>query len=373
MKTSIILPCRNEEAALGACLDEIRAVMEGVDGGYEVIVSDSSTDRSPQIAKEHGAALVKHNKPGYGNAYLEAYKLAKGDYIFMADADGTYDFKEIPKFVEKLGEGFDLVVGNRFAGKIEGGSMPWLHRRVGNPLLSLLFRVLFRSGITDIHSGMRGIRRTALERLELRTTGMEFATEMLIKAVRKNLSVAEVPIDYRRRKGRSKLKPLSDGWRHLRFMLLYSPMALFLVPGMLLSFSGIASMAWLYFGSPSLVGLRFYYHPMFVSALLLVSGYQLMIFSLFARTYAATHLGEQDLPLRRLHRHFTLENGILWGTALAAAGAAIYGLIFIEWTASGFGNLQEAKNSIVALTLLVIGVQTVFSSFMLSMLGIREK
>lgn len=216
---SIVLPCRNEEKTLGLALATVKTVLQTHDIAGEIIVSDSSTDNSPGIAQSCDVRLIKHDQNGYGRAYIEAFKAAKGKYIFMADPDGSYDLREIPRFLDCLYNGSDFVVGNRFKGNIQKGAMPWHHRYIGNPFFSLLLRLLFGAKLHDVHCGMRAISRQALDKLKLKTPGMEFASEMVIKAAQARLSVKELPIDYRRREGRSKLRPLADGWRHLRFIL----------------------------------------------------------------------------------------------------------------------------------------------------------
>jgi glycosyltransferase involved in cell wall biosynthesis len=215
---SVILPCRNEEQAIGLCLENIKTVLAKNKLLGEIIVSDSSVDHSPDIAKNLADKVVTHNKIGYGAAYLEAFPHAKGKYIFMADADGTYDFEEIPRFVNELEKGADLVIGNRLGGKIKPGAMPRLHRYIGTPFLSWLFRLFFEPGVDDINCGMRALKLEALQRLDLKTTGMEFASEMLIESIHKNLKIKQLPIDYYPRIGKSKLKTFSDGKRHLFFM-----------------------------------------------------------------------------------------------------------------------------------------------------------
>lgn len=220
IEVSIILPCRNEEQALGLCLDKIRKILDTNQITGEIIVSDSSTDNSPNIALARGACLVKHDQVGYGRAYLESFKVARGQYLIMADADNTYDFGEIPRFLEYLRAGNDLVIGNRFRGKIYPNAMPWLHRYIGTPLLSTIFCLLFGNKIGDINCGLRAISRPALDSLKLKTTGMEFASEMLIKASRQKLKIKEIPINYYPRLGQSKLRSWLDGWRHLKFMVL---------------------------------------------------------------------------------------------------------------------------------------------------------
>ena len=370
---SVVLPCRNEQEAIGLCLEQIRAVLASNNLAGEIIVSDSSHDRSPEIAKEFGVKLVKHNQVGYGSAYLEAFKVIRGNFIFMADADGTYDFKEIPRFVKQLAAGDDLVIGNRFAGEIEKGAMPFFNRYLGNPFLSFLFRLFFRQKISDINCGLRAIRKEALAKLNLRTAGMEFASEMIIQAVRKNLRIKELPINYYPRQGKSKLKPLADGWRHLRFMLLYSPLFLFFLPGIFLFGLGILSLILLYYDAVIIFGLKFQFHPMFLAALLAIIGYQLIFFALFAKTYALTHLGEKNRLISQLHRYITIEKASIFGLLISLPGFIIYLAIFIKWLNTGFGPLLEVKNSIVALTSIIIGLQTIFSAFMLSILGIKER
>jgi len=348
-KISIILPCQNEEQALDFCLNEIKQTIKKNRLSAEIIVSDSSTDNSPKIALRHAQGkpkiteiiLIKHDKDGYGSAYLEAFKKAKGKYIFMADADATYEFNQIPVFISHLENGYDIVIGNRFGGKIEKNAMPLLNRYIGNPFLSFVFRVLFNAKIKDTQSGMRAFGKQTFEKLRLKTTGMEFASEMLIKAIKNNLKIKEIPVNYRKRKGVSKLKPYSDAWKHLRFMLLYSPLFLFFLPGLLLFLAGIFFIA---LGSNSLL-----------SPFLFISGYQLIIFSIFAKTYSITHLKERSYLMEKLYKYITIEKAILAGSVVFLAG-----FLF-------------TKNPIIMFSLMTMGVQTVFSSFMLSILGIKEK
>jgi len=215
---SVILPCQNEELSIGKCITEIKDVFEKNNIFGEIIVSDSSQDKSPEIAREMGVILAKHDKDGYGQAYLEGFKVASGRYLFLADTDGTYSFSEIPKFLSFLNSDYDLVIGNRLAGKIYPGAMPYTHRYFGTPLLSVIFSLFFKNKIGDINCGMRAISRQALDSLDLKSTGMEFASEMMVKAVKKDLKIKETPIDYFSRIGESKLRTIPDGWRHLKFM-----------------------------------------------------------------------------------------------------------------------------------------------------------
>jgi glycosyltransferase involved in cell wall biosynthesis len=370
---SIILPCRNEELALSDCLKQIQEIIKKNKLKAEIIVYDSSTDSCPRIAKKFKAKLVKHDREGYGIAYLEGFKQAKGKYIFMADCDGTYDFNEIPNFLKQLDQGYDLVIGNRFKGNIEKKAMPFSHRYIGNPILSGILRLFFFTKIKDSHSGMRAIKRQALEKLNLKTTGMEFASEMIVKAIKRNLKIKEISINYYKRKGQSKLNPFRDAWKHTRFMLLYSPLFLFFIPGLILFLLGIITLAWFYFGNPEILGIKLYFHPMFIFSLLTLVGYQLIIFAAFAKSYAINHLGEESKTMNQLYRIITIERASMIGMIIAAIGTIIYLIILISWIKSGFNSLNEIKNSIVALTLITLGIQTIFSSFMLSILSIKEK
>lgn len=370
---SVVLPCRNESMGLAACLEQIQQVfrINGISG--EIIVSDSSTDESPEIAKKHEAVLVKHDQEGYGIACRLGFGAAQGKYIFLADADGSYDFNELPHFLNELERGYDFVIGNRFGGKIAPRSMPWLHRYIGNPVLSFVLRLFFNAKVTDVHCGMRAISRKALDSITLYTSGMEFASEMVIQAVKKNLKITELPINYFPRLGQSKLKPLADGWRHLRFMLLYSPLFLFFIPGLIFFIVGLILTLWIYFDYIPLFGRHFSYHPMFFGSILIISGYQLMFFSLFAKTYAMTHLGDSSQLINSIHRRITIEKASILGSVSCFFGVVIFGFIAWEWYRNNFGELAEVKNSIIALTFVVVGLQTIFSSFMLSILGIQEK
>jgi glycosyltransferase involved in cell wall biosynthesis len=370
---SIILPCRNEEQALFFCLNQIKKTIQNNNLSAEIIVSDSSTDKSPEIAKNENVILLKHDKEGYGMAYLEAFKIAKGKYIFMADADATYDFSEIPNFINQLKNGYDFVIGNRFGKNMEKGAMQWKNKNIGTPVLSFMLKLFFRAKIKDSQSGMRAIKKESLEKLNLQTTGMEFASEMIVKALRNNLKIKEIPVNYYKRKGESKLKPFSDAYRHIRFMLLYSPLFLFFVPGLFLFLLGFIAMLWFYFGNPEFFEIKLFYHPMFISSLLTITGYQLIIFSSFAKIYSITHLGEENKIFEKLFKYLTIEKALILGGTIAFIGTGIYLFVFFKWVFSDFGILNEIKNSIVALTLLVVGTQTIFSSFILSILGIKEK
>lgn len=376
---SIILPCLNEEEAISSCLLEIQKAIKEYSLAVEVIVVDNnSKDKTAEIVKNvqlnfPELILVREEREGYGLAYLKGMSIAKGKYIFMADGDGSYNFLEINLYIAKFNEGFDLVVGNRFSGKMGKYSMSWSHRYIGNPFLSFLVRFFFRVKINDIHCGARAISRVALDKINLHTGGMEFASEMIIKASRQKLKITEVPIVYRPRIGKSKLHSLTDAWRHIRFILLYSPLFLFLLPGLILLFVGIFFMGLFYFSNPVLFGVPLYVHPLFFFSIMVILGYQLILFSGFSKIYAITHLGDSNHRIEKIFQWLTIEKAGLVGILMALMGAIIYILIFINWVASGYSSLDEIKNSVVALTLLVIGIQTFFSAFMFSILGIKEK
>jgi len=377
-KISIILPCLNEEKAIESCLDEIKKTIKDNSLNAEVIVvNNNSTDNTASILSVYKKnfpelIVVNEEKGGYGFAYLKGLATANGQYIFMADADGTYSFSQIPNFIKKLEQGYDLVIGDRFSDKMEDDSMPWLHRYIGNPFLSFLVRLFFGVKIHDIHCGARAISHDALKKLDLYTGGMEFASEMIISATKKNLKITEIPIEYRKRIGESKLNSWADGWRHLRFILLYSPLILFFLPGLIIFLSGIILMSIFYFYEPVILGIKFYSHPIFIFSLMIILGYQLILFSLFSKIYAITHLGDTNRFIESIFRHITIEKTILIGTLIIIIGGFIYISIFKGWINSGLGSLDEIKESIIGLTLIVFGVQTFFSSFMFSILGIKK-
>jgi hypothetical protein len=288
----------------------------------------------------------------------------------MVDADLTYDFEEIPRFVKELDEGGELVMGNRME-NIQPGAMPWMNRYIGNPLLSGFLNLLFRTPVRDAHCGMRAVRRDVLPRLELRSAGMEFASEMVIRAAKADLDVREFPIALHPRGGKSKLNPFSDGWRHLRLMLLYHPNFLFLLPGLLIALVGAASIAAVFAGA-TLLGHSFYVHALIGGSMLLVVGTQLLGFGLCGRIYAVNHLGDRDPWLERRIAQFRLEHGLLLGSGLFASGAVLGGVVVGQWIVGGLGNLAQERATILAATLVIVGVQVFFTSFLLSILSLRR-
>ncbi len=369
---SVVIPCLNEAENIVHCVETALHVLDENKIRGEVIVADNgSDDGSAELAEAAGATVVHEPRRGYGRAYLAGFAAARGDYIVMVDADLTYDFNEIPRFVKELDDGGELVMGNRMQ-NIQPGAMPWMNRYIGNPLLSGFLKLLFRTTVRDAHCGMRAVRRDVLPRLELRTAGMEFASEMVIRAARANLDVREFPIALHPRGGESKLNPFSDGWRHLRLMLLYNPNFLFLLPGLLLALAGTAMMAAVLAHS-SLFGHTFYVHTMIAGSLLVVVGTQLLGFGLCGRIYAVHHLGDRDPWLESRIARFRLEHGLLLGGGLTAAGTMLGGFIVAKWIARGLGSLAEERVTILAATLVIVGIQVFFTSFLLSILSLRRR
>jgi glycosyltransferase involved in cell wall biosynthesis len=377
-KVSIILPCLNEAEAIPTCIAEIASFLRDAPWSAEVIVvNNGSTDGSAEVLELAQATFPKlfvvyEPERGYGNAYLRGFNEARGDYILMADMDTTYNFKEIGLFVDQLDAGADFVIGNRFSGNMARRAMPIHHQFIGNPLLSFLVRLFFKTTVRDVHCGMRALKRSIIPTLNLKTAGMEFASEMVIKAVQKQVAIAEVPISYNVRTGTSKLRSLADGWRHMRFMLLYSPLYLFLLPGALFFILGFITFIALYFNKFELLGIQFIVHPIFISSLLMIIGYQLITFTGFAKAYAVTHLGEENALFEKIFRVFSIEKAGIIGLAGILGGLLLYVLILHQWVSSGFGSLNEIKNAVAGLTLIVLGIQTISSAFMTSILGIKE-
>lgn len=367
---SVVMPCLNEAATVAECVEKARAAMTRAGLKGEVIIADNgSTDRSAERAEGAGAFVVKVERRGYGAAYLGGLKAARGRYLIMGDADGTYDFDDIPAFVNKLKEGNDLVIGSRFAGRILPGAMPWLHRYIGNPVLTGILGVFFGQRVSDAHCGMRAMTREANERMGLKTTGMEYASEMIAMAIRRGLKVAEIPIVYHPREGESKLRSFRDGWRHLRFMLILSPTPLFLLPGLVMIGCGLAGLLTLLPGPVRLLGMNFDYHWMFVASALAILGVQLLVLGLAAKAVARAELQVSDRWLAFLDSFFTLERGILVGASLFAAGVGVNAWILADWLRAGRGTLFAVQPALLGLSLLVIGAQLVFGSFFISVVN----
>jgi len=369
-RVSLVIPTLNEQDTIGECIQKARAVFQDMGVEADIIVADSSSDETPQIARTLGAMVVNVDKLGYGNAYLGGFSWARGDYVVIMDGDLTYDPCEIPKFIKKLDEGADFVIGTRLKGKILPHAMPGLHRYLGNPLLTGLLNLLFATGISDAHCGMRALKRSALERLQLRTGGMEFASEMVIEASRRGLRIAEVPITYYPRRGESKLSSLSDGWRHLRFMMLYRPVPFLLVPGGVAMALGVAlTAAVLNQGRWSEIRM----HSLILGSLLSIIGYQTLMAGMYFAAFGATYgLSGKKGWLNRMISYHSLEKTLLLGMVLLAAGVLLGARVLIGWREAGYGTLYEVQSAMMALILSILGLQTVFSGMFISLLLLKN-
>ena len=378
---TILMPCLNEAETLAGCIEKARAGLERVGLRGEVLVADNgSTDESAAIAGKAGARVITVRERGYGSAMRAGIEAARGRWVIMGDADGSYDFSRIEGFVQKLREGFDLVMGCRLpggGGVIAPGAMPWKNRWIGNPSLSFIGRLLFKCPARDFHCGLRGFAKEACRKLELKTTGMEFASEMVIKATLKSLRIAEVPITLHP-DGRSRpphLKPWRDGWRHLRFMLIYSPDWLFLLPGLLLGVLGVAAGMALALGPVHVGNVEFSTGTLAVACMAVIIGAQLVAFAFFTKVFA---IGEKLLPedprFSRVFKTFTLEKGICFGLVILALGLGLLLHNLWIWKQAGYGLLPYADNMrrlLPAVTLIVLSIQTIFSSFFMSVLGLK--
>jgi glycosyltransferase involved in cell wall biosynthesis len=369
---SVVIPCLNEAETIEECVRRSRQALSANDIAGEVIVVDNgSIDGSGQLAAGAGARVVLESERGYGSAYLAGLAAARGRYIVMADADLTYDFGEIPRFVAALDAGADVVIGNRMK-NIHPGAMPWHHRYIGNPLLSGLLNLLFRTGVDDAHCGMRAVRREVLPRLDLRTTGMEFASEMVIRAAKENLDVRQFAIEYRPRAGESKLSSFRDGWRHLRFLLVHSPNHLFILPGAIMFVIG-AIVEMVVIARLGVFGREWDIHALIAGSLLAIVGTQVMALGICAHAYATYFMNEQDRWFDRMRARFKLEHGLLAGGVIAIAGFVVGTFIVIDWIDRGFGRLAYERLAVLSATLIIVGIQVFFSSFLLSILGLRRR
>jgi glycosyltransferase involved in cell wall biosynthesis len=337
----------------------------------EVIVSDNgSTDGSAELAEKAGARVIHEPRRGYGSAYLAGFAAARGEYIVMGDADLTYDFREIPNYVARLDKGAQLVMGNRL-GNIEPGAMPWMHQYVGNPIMTRLVNLFFRTNYDDVWCGMRGFRRDILPILDLRATGMEFALEMIIRASKENLVIDQFPITLSHRGGESKLSRYRDGWRGLRFMLVHSPRWLFIIPGTILTVLGAIVML-IVLTQVSIFGHTWNVHTAIAGSLGMVAGIQIVSMGLFARAYAVHVLGEKDPWFDRWRKRASLEGGLIVGGLILLAGLIMCAIVFGIWVDRGFGEIFIENFSVFAATTVIVGLQVVFGSFLLSILALRS-
>jgi glycosyltransferase involved in cell wall biosynthesis len=376
---SIVIPCLNESATLGICIRKAQSAVRRLGLKGEVVVADNgSSDGSVEIAKSLGARIIDVKRPGYGSALIAGCRGARGRYVLMGDADDSYDFSAIEGFVDHLRDGNDLVMGTRLKGEILPGAMPWKNRYIGNPVLTRVLRVLFGARISDAHCGMRAFTKQAFDRMDLRSPGMEFASEMVIKAARKRMHIAEVPITFYpdRRERRPHLRPWRDGWRHLKLMLLFSPTALFLIPGLGLITVGVLLFATQLFSPAeepaSVLGFRLDFHWAIVGSFLTLVGYQIVTIHFYARVYSVTHrLREEDRLLRKGFAILTLNRVLIIAALAILAGLAIDAMVVLQWLRSDFGELVPGQTRffIFGSTLLALGIQTLFNAFFFSILG----
>ena len=376
VEVSVVIPCLNEAQSIAICIDKALTAFRDAGIRGEVVVADNgSDDGSIEIAQRHGARVVQAPSRGYGSALQKGIDESEGRFIIMGDADDSYDFAELPRFAAKWREGYEFVVGNRLRGEIKNGAMPWAHRYIGTPVLSRLLNLFFRAGIGDVNCGMRGLTKDLYRRLDLRTTGMEFASESLIKAAKIGARVAEIPITlWPDKRGRPPhLRSFHDGWRHLRFMLLFAPNWLFLLPGTLLFVLGAGLVLWLLPGTRWVGRVGFSVHTMFFGMIFALLGVQIIFTGFFAKIFSySSRFDRQQRSLERLLGTLKLEHGLILGAALALMGFAGDARVFYLWAAGGFGEARQMGQAIFWSLWFFVGVQVIFASFLLSMLGISR-
>jgi len=380
VEVSIVMPCLNEAETLATCIEKARGSLREHNVAGEIIIADNgSTDGSPEIARALGARVISVAARGYGSALMGGIAAARGKYIIMGDADDSYDFSALGPFIEKLRAGHELVMGNRFRGGVKSGAMPPLHRYLGNPVLTFVGRLFFHSPVRDFHCGLRGFSRDAVLKLDLQTTGMEFASEMVVKATLLRMRVTEVPTTLSP-DGRSRpphLRSWRDGWRHLRFLLLYSPRWLFLFPGSLLMILGMLVGLWLLPGPRVVNGVTLDVHTLLYAAIAVIIGFQAIVFAVFTKVFAISEgLLPEDPRLDRVMDYINLEVGLVIGLGLVLLGLAgsIYAVAF--WDQRSFGTLDPSHTLrivIPAVTALTLGCQILLSSFFLSILGLKRR
>jgi len=380
LELSIVMPCLNEVETLATCIHKAQRAIAKLGLAAEIIVADNgSTDGSQMVARELGVRVVDVARKGYGSALIGGIDAARGRFVIMGDADDSYDFGAIGLLLDRLREGNDLVMGNRFAGGIQEGAMVWSHRWVGNPALTFISRMFFRTPVGDMHCGLRGFRKDAYEKLRLRATGMEFASEMVIKASLRRMKIAEVPVTLSP-DGRSRpphLRTWRDGWRHLRFMLLFSPRWLFLYPGIALFSAGLLAGAALEIGPVKVGPFGFDIHTLLLAGFCCLIGYQLIVFAVFTKVFAMRMGFHPPNPTyASMFRYVRLETGLVVGALMFLLGVAGTVVAILSWGAAGFGALDPRltmREIIPASVLLTLGVQTIFASFFLSILGIDSE
>jgi hypothetical protein len=360
---------------VGACVqDAIAHLAEAGIAGEVVVCDNGSIDGSEKAAAQAGARVVHEAARGYGSALRTGIRAAQGEYIVMLDADGSYDLRAIGVMVDAMRSGADLVMGDRFRGRLATGAMPWAHRYIGSPLLSGLLNLFFGTSVGDVHCGMRALTREAYHRLALKTTGMEFASEMVARAARIKLNIAEVPVDYHPRAGASKLRRYRDGWRHLRFLLMYSPMWLYMIPSVLLFVVGFTLLAALAFSPLNFLGRQWDMHLAAVSSMLCVLGAQAAWLGISARTVAVIHgFDPEDHFISGFYERFTLERGLIVALVFVLAGVGLGAWVVWKWATNGFPQLDEIRPLLFSITLVIVGVQSTFNAFFLSLLGVETR
>jgi len=378
VEVSVVMPCLNEAETLETCIHKALDFFARSRVSGEVVVADNgSTDGSVDIARRAGARVVHVEKKGYGNALMGGFEAAKGKYLIMGDADDSYDFQNLMPFIEKLRAGYDVVMGNRFRGGIKAGAMSWHHKYIGNPVLTGLLNLFFRSGIGDAHCGLRGLTREAFNGLRLRTTGMEFASEMVVKAAALGLKMTEVPTVLNP-DGRSRpphLRSFRDGWRHLRFLMLLAPKWALVIPGGVMGLVGLVLILVLWAGPVRMGQAELDVHTMLLSSMLVIIGYQAITIGFAARIFALQQeIGPPSRALQWGFQVLNLERGLIAGAMAIVAGLVLIGYVVLVWSARGFGPLDVARTLrpvLIGTTLVALGVQTVLMSLFYSMLGLR--
>jgi len=379
LELSIIMPCLNEAETLATCIDKAQKFLSEYNIKGEVVIGDNgSTDGSQEIAIKHGAKVINIESKGYGNALMGAIKASNGEFVIMGDSDDSYDFSALMPFIEKLREGYDLVMGNRFKGGIKKGAMPFLHYFLGNPVLSFVGRLFFSNEIGDFHCGLRGFRKQAYYKMNLHTTGMEFATEMVVKSTFTGLKITEVPtILYP--DGRSRpphLRTWRDGWRHLRFMLIYSPRWLFLFPGLFMMLIGAVGGSFLFNGPVTIKNITFDIDTLAYMSILFLIGFQSILFYFLAKAFAiSSELLPNDKSMDKSFQYINLESGLFAACLFILTGLTGTYIGIHHWGKNGFGTMDPGnlmRIIIPSITSLLLGVQLFFGSFLFSMLGLKK-
>ena len=366
---TLVIPTMNEQEGIGECIEKAKTAFEELGMEGEIIISDSSSDRTPEIAREKGARVVEPDKPGYGYAYRYVFQKADGDLIAMGDGDTTYDFSKLPDLIEKMRkEGADMVMGSRLDGDIKPGSMPKLHKYIGNPLLTKFLNKFYGAGVSDAHSGMRVIKKDSLEKLDLKTDGMEFASEMIMEAGARDLKIVETPITYHERKGDATLHSFRDGWRHVKFMLKNAPGYLFFWPGLIMILSGLL------IGGASLSRIEIFgtipgENSLILGVILALTGYQAVNYSIVTDLISDTVKKSNERLKNEFTSRFSLEKGLSIGGLMLIFGTAYSAKLVFDWYQSGYSAVPSSMEGLISLAALISGVQIIFSSFFISILS----